>query len=69
MYNGIYKFLGKNSIYSLQFGFWQHYSTSYALLNQTVNVKLLNHINAIATKLNRAKCHALQNRFCQCIYS
>ena len=36
MYNRIYKFLDKNNIiYSLQFGFWQHYSTSYALLNLT----------------------------------
>ena len=36
MYNRIYKFLDKNIIiYSLQFGFRQHYSTSYALLNLT----------------------------------
>ena len=36
MYNRIYKFLDKNKIiYSLQFGFRQHYSTSYALLNLT----------------------------------
>ena len=36
MYNRIYKFLDKNNIiYSLQFGFQQHYSTSYALLNLT----------------------------------
>ena len=35
MYNRIYKFLDKNNIYSLQFGFRQHYSTSYALLNLT----------------------------------
>ena len=36
MYNRIYKFLDKNSIiYSLQFGFWQHYPTLYALLNLT----------------------------------
>ena len=34
MYNRIYKFLGKN-IYSLKFGFRQHYSTLYALLNLT----------------------------------
>ena len=34
MYNRIYKFLNKNNIIdSLQFDFWQHYSTSYALLN------------------------------------
>ena len=35
MYNRIYKLLDKNNIYSLQFGFQQHYSTSYALLNLT----------------------------------
>ena len=36
MYNRIYKFLDKNNIiYSLQFGFRQHYSTLYALLNLT----------------------------------
>ena len=36
MHNRIYKFLDKNNIiYSLQFGFWQHYSTLYALLNLT----------------------------------
>ena len=36
MYNRIYKFLDKNNIiYSLQFGFRQHYSTSYGLLNLT----------------------------------
>ena len=36
MYNRIYKFLDKNNIiYSLQFGFRQHYSASYALLNLT----------------------------------
>ena len=36
MYNRIYKFLDKNNITnSLQFGFWQHYSTFYALLNLT----------------------------------
>ena len=35
MYNRIYKFLDKNNIYSLQFGFWPHHSTSYALLNLT----------------------------------
>ena len=36
MYNRIYKFLDKNNIiYSLQFGFRQHYSTSHALLNLT----------------------------------
>ena len=35
VYNRIYKFLDKNNIYSLQFGFRQHYSTSYALLNLT----------------------------------
>ena len=29
MYNRIYKFLDKNNIYSLQFGFRQHYSTLY----------------------------------------
>ena len=34
MYNRIYKFLNINNIiYSLQFDFRQHYSTSYALLN------------------------------------
>ena len=34
MYNRIYKFLDKNNIiYFIQFGFRQHYSTSYALLN------------------------------------
>ena len=42
MYNRIYKLLDKNNIYSLQFGFRQHYSTSYALLNLTeVIVKAL----------------------------
>ena len=36
MYDKIYKFLDKNNIiYSFQFGFWQHYSTSYVLLNLT----------------------------------
>ena len=36
MYNRSYKFLDKNNIiYSPQFGFRQHYSTSYALLNLT----------------------------------
>ena len=36
MYNRIYKFLDRNNIiYAVQFGFWQHYSTSYALLNLT----------------------------------
>ena len=36
MCNRIYKFLDKNNIrYSLQFGFRQHYSTSYALINLT----------------------------------
>ena len=36
MYNRIYKFLDKdNIIYSLQFWFQQHYSTSHALLNLT----------------------------------
>ena len=36
MCNRIYKFLDKsNIIYSLQFGFRQHYSTSHALLNLT----------------------------------
>ena len=36
MNNRIYKFLDKSYIiYALQFGFWQHYSTSYALLNLT----------------------------------
>ena len=36
MYNRIYKFLYKNNvIHSLQLGFQQHYSTSYALLNLT----------------------------------
>ena len=36
MYNRIYKFLDKNNIiYSLHFGFRQHYSTSYGLLNLT----------------------------------
>ena len=47
MYNRIYKFLDKNDIiYSLQFGFWQHYSTSYALLNLTEAImKTLDHGN------------------------
>ena len=36
MYNRIYKFLDRNKIiYSLQFGFRQHCSTSYALENLT----------------------------------
>ena len=36
IYNRIYKSLDENNIiYSLQFGFRQHYSTSYALLNLT----------------------------------
>ena len=39
MYNRIYRFLDKNNIiYSLQFGFRQHYSTSYALLNMTETI-------------------------------
>ena len=38
MYNRLYKFLDKNNIYSLQFGFQQHYSTSYALLNLTKDI-------------------------------
>ena len=36
MYNRVYKFFDKsNFIYCLQFGFRQHYSTSYALLTLT----------------------------------
>ena len=36
MYNRIYKLLDKNNIiYYVQFGFRQHYSASYALLNLT----------------------------------
>ena len=36
MHNRIYEFLEKYKLrYPLQFGFWQHYSTPYALLNLT----------------------------------
>ena len=39
MYNRIYKFLDKTSIiYSIHFGFRQHYSISYALLNLTESI-------------------------------
>ena len=39
MYNRIYDFLEKYKlIYALQFGFRQHYSTSYALLNLTETI-------------------------------
>ena len=39
MYNKIYDFLEKSKLtYSLQFGFRQHYSTSYALLNLTESI-------------------------------
>ena len=36
MHNRVYKCFDKNNIkYSIQFGFWQNYSTTYALLNLT----------------------------------
>ena len=39
MHNRIYEFLEKYKlIYLLQFGFWQHYSTSYVLLNLTESI-------------------------------
>ena len=40
MYNRVNSFLNKNNlIYSLQFGFWQNYSTSYALIHLTNTIK------------------------------
>ena len=39
LYNRIYDFLEKYKlIYLLQFGFRQHYSTSYALFNHTESI-------------------------------
>ena len=40
MYKRFYTFLNNNNIiYSLQFGFSQHYSTSHALINITENIR------------------------------
>ena len=40
MYKILYTFLNNNNIiYNLQFGFRQHYSTSYALINITKNIR------------------------------
>ena len=40
MYKRSYTFLNKNNvIYNLQFGFRQQYSTSYALINITDNIR------------------------------
>ena len=40
MYERLYTFLNKNNvIYNLQFGFRQQYSTSYALINTTENIR------------------------------
>ena len=38
MYKRSYTFLNNNNIYTLQFGFRQHYSTSHALINVTENI-------------------------------
>ena len=38
MYKRLYTFLNNNNIYTLQFGFRQHYSTSHALINVTENI-------------------------------
>ena len=41
MYKILYTFLNNNNIiYNLQFGFRQHYSTSYALINITKNIRM-----------------------------
>ena len=41
MYRRLYAFLNNNNIiYNLQFGFRQHYSTSYALINITKNIRM-----------------------------
>ena len=40
MYKKLYTFLNNNNIiYNLQFGFRQQYSTSYALINITENIR------------------------------
>ena len=40
MYNSVYKFFTKNSlIYPLQFGFRQQYSTIYALISLTKDIR------------------------------
>ena len=39
MYERLYTFLNKNVIYDLQFGFRQQYSTSFALINTTENIR------------------------------
>ena len=39
MYKRLYTFLNKNIIYSLQFGFRHHCSTSHALINMTENIR------------------------------
>ena len=38
MYKRLYTFLNNSNIYTLQFGFRQHYSTSHALINVTENI-------------------------------
>ena len=39
MYKRMYTFLNNNIIYNIQFGFRQQYSTSYALINVTENIR------------------------------
>ena len=38
MYKRLYTILNNNNIYTLQFGFRQHYSTSHVLINVTENI-------------------------------
>ena len=41
MYRRLYTFLNNNNIIqNLQFGFRQHYSTSYAIINITENIRI-----------------------------
>ena len=41
MYKRLYTFLNNNNIIqNLQFGFRQHYSTSYAIINITENIRI-----------------------------
>ena len=39
IYKKLYTFLNNNNIYNLQFGFRQQYSTFYALINITENIR------------------------------
>ena len=39
MYKHLYKFLNDNILYDLQFGFRQNFSTTYALINLTENIR------------------------------